>query len=191
MCYYLYKIIFLLLIISTNTRTIMSKTNHGISGTPIEPMATTTETNTIGITNEQQEQQIRECFNEWTEAWNKGDIDGYLNGYMDSSQTRYVSGKKVVRGKENIRSMLEARGGPKGILSLVELDVEVMSNCKDAICFGQYQLEMSIDSDDDDDQKKEIHMGCFTVHVSKIAINAGEDEANENQTWKIFSDHSS
>ena len=185
--YSLIKVIFLILLLSVNTTTTMSKTNNGISGPPTAS-ATNTNTNTIEITLEKQQQQIRQCFNEWTEAWNKGDSDGYLNGYMESPKTRYVSGKKVVYGKENIRSMLEARGGPKGFLSLVELAVEVMSNCKDAMCFGKYQLEVDIENDNDD-QKKEIHTGCFTVHVRKVI--EGSDEIIENHTWKIVSDHSS
>jgi ketosteroid isomerase-like protein len=122
-------------------------------------------------------EQIRQCFDCWTESWNNGDMDGYLDGYLDSPQTRYVSGKKVFRGKENIVENLKSRGGPKGVLSLLEFEVELMADCKDALCFGQYQL---VDGD-------ETHNGCFTVHVRKIV----ETEEKEGTTWKMVSDHSS
>ncbi len=124
-------------------------------------------------------QQIRECFDCWTDAWNRGDINGYLDGYLNSPKTRYVSGKKVIRGKENIVEQLKARGGPKGILSLTEFEVELMTDCRDAVCFGQYKL---IDG-------SENHAGCFTVHLRQVLRE--DDDGGDVHNWKIVSDHSS
>ncbi len=136
-------------------------------------------------------QQIRECFDCWTESWNRGDLNGYIEGYFDSPSTRYVSGKKVIIGKQNIHQLLESRGGPKGELSLVSFEVEVMSDCNDALCFGQYELKLpTSDKHQEENNNNEniIHKGCFTVHVRKISI--GQEEENKDSSWKIISDHS-
>ena len=140
-------------------------------------------------------EQIKECFNCWTKSWNQGDLNGYLTGYFDSSHTRYVSGKKVTIGKQNIRDLLKSRGGPKGILKVVSLDVGVMNDCNDAICFGQYELKLPSSKSDNDTKNSdintsdcyEIHTGCFTVHVRKLQV---EGDENDNANWKIISDHS-
>ena len=36
-------------------------------------------------------------------AWNRGDIDGYMNGYAHSGKTIFVSGDKVTRGWQTVR----------------------------------------------------------------------------------------
>ena len=111
---------------------------------------------------------IRNSFDNWTTAWNNDDIEGYLNGYANLPSVRYVSGKKIIKGKENIENLFRERGA-KGTLSLVHFESECVSE-SDAVCFGQYRLTC------DDDK----HEGCFTVHVRKI-----------EGSWKIISDHSS
>ncbi len=129
--------------------------------------------------------EISTCFQTWTNAWNEGNIVGYLDGYADSPLTRYVSGKKVINGKDNIIKMFEERGA-RGNLSLVHFESDCISE-HDAICFGQYKLVECAVKEDDRGRIKDVntgeeHMyeGCFTVHVRKL-----------QNTWKIISDHSS
>ena len=122
--------------------------------------------------------EIRTCFDKWTNAWNEGNIEGYLDGYADSPSVRYVSGKKVTKGKDNIVSLFQERGA-RGVLKLVHFESECVS-ASDAVCFGQYRLVECTGGDDGHDDIKETHEGCFTVHVRKI-----------NGSWKIISDHSS
>ncbi len=120
--------------------------------------------------------EISKSFGEWTDAWNKGDIEGYLDGYSDIPSVRYVSGKKVTKGKENIANLFRDRGA-RGRLTLVHFETDCISDL-DAVCFGQYRL-VECNNDGPDDEGK-THEGCFTVHVRKI-----------EGSWKIISDHSS
>ena len=129
------------------------------------------------------ELQIRQCFKQWTDAWNDGDLEGYSDSYLDSRHTRYVSGKHIIHGKDKIVETLKIGGSPKGDLSLVKLDIDVMSNLKDAICFGQYKLSM--------DNDEEIHEGCFTVHVRLCDGLKNNIDSSSPNPWKIISDHSS
>ncbi len=119
--------------------------------------------------------EIEICFDAWTKAWNEGNTEAYLKAYADLPSIRYVSGTTITIGKENIVKLMKTRGGAKGILSIhppSSFKIEVLPNHDDAICFGQYELELP-----NVDTKKN---GCFTIHLRKI-----ED------AWKIISDHSS
>jgi len=118
--------------------------------------------------------EIKASFDEWTKAWNVGDINGYLQCYANSTSVRYVSGKEVVVGKENISKLFEERGA-KGRLCLVHFESDCVSDT-DAVCFGKYQL---VENDSEDHEEK-VHEGCFTVHLRRI-----------EGYWKILSDHSS
>eukprot|EP00979_Chaetoceros_neogracilis_P003699 scaffold656_cov271-Chaetoceros_neogracile.AAC.9 len=125
--------------------------------------------------------EIKACFDEWTKSWNEGDINGYLQGYADSPSVRYVSGKKVVVGKDNVSKLFQERGA-SGKLSLLHFESDCVSDI-DAICFGKYQLIESDGGSSEDDHEKEkekIHEGCFTVHLRRM-----------EGFWKIISDHSS
>ena len=124
--------------------------------------------------------EIQSCFDKWAQAWNEGDINGYLDGYSDIPSVRYVSTKMVTRGKENIVKLFQERGA-KGKLSLLHLESDIIGQ-DDAICFGQYRLveECHVDGDNSGNQEEKVHEGCFTVHVRRI----------QNE-WKIISDHSS
>ena len=126
------------------------------------------------IKNSKKEIQI--SFDNWTKAWNEGNTETYLTAYADLPSTRYVSGTNVTIGKENIVQLMRERGGAKGILSIhdpsTSFHIDILPNQDDAICFGQYELELPhVDSK---------QHGCFTVHVRKL-----------EGVWKIISDHSS
>jgi len=120
------------------------------------------------------EDEIRKSFDSWTKCYNNGNLDGYLEAYADSEQTRYVSGSDVLLGKERIKELVHSRG-PQGILSLDTLQIDVITE-QNAICFGQYILQLN----NTQDKNMEYHKGCFTVHLRKL-----------NDQWKIVSDHSS
>jgi ketosteroid isomerase-like protein len=117
--------------------------------------------------------EIKACFDKWTKSWNEGDINGYLQGYADLPSVRYVGGKKVVVGKENVSKLFQERGA-RGRLSLVHFESDCVS-ATDAICFGKYRLVETISED-----QEENHEGCFTIHLRRI-----------DGSWKILSDHSS
>jgi hypothetical protein len=42
--------------------------------------------------------EIRAVMSAQVSAWNRGDIDGFMNGYARSNATEFVSGDKLTRG---------------------------------------------------------------------------------------------
>ena len=46
-------------------------------------------------------------------AWNRGDIDGYMNGYAHSGKTIFVSGDKVTRGWQTVRDRYKKKQHPR------------------------------------------------------------------------------
>ena len=47
--------------------------------------------------------QIRSILSAQQDAWNRGDIDGFMNGYARSRSTIFVSDDTVKRGWETVR----------------------------------------------------------------------------------------
>lgn len=114
---------------------------------------------------------IRTAFDGWGAAWNNGDLEGYLEGYWDSEQTRYVSNAQVVRGKAAIVAGYRSRfprSEALGTLALQHIEVEAIGE-QDALIFGVMAHTL-------DETTREV---AFTVHVRQI-----------DGTWRIVSDHS-
>lgn len=115
---------------------------------------------------------IRKVFQEGCAAWNRGDLDGYLASYWDSSKTLWVSSGSLLRGRQAIVAAYTARfstPGQMGKLTVDDLEIDVMTTT-DAIAFGRWTLV-------DDSQ---VSRGFFTVQLRRI-----ED------TWLFVVDHSS
>src|SRR5687768_9773952 len=49
------------------------------------------------------EAEIRAVMKEQVAAWNRGDIDGFMNGYARSEATEFVSGERLTRGWQTVR----------------------------------------------------------------------------------------
>ena len=137
------------------------------------------------------EAEVKAAFDKWNDAWNRGDLQGYLDAYWDSPETRYVSESLktvsfadgiVVRGKKNIdkvftdvfvrsKMMLlkeDTRKGVAGMLSLVKLQVTPAST-SNAVVFGEFKIDMT---------DSLSRTGVFTIHVRK-----------ERGLWVIVSEH--
>ena len=115
------------------------------------------------------ESEIFAAFDQWTTEWNNGNITGYLEAYLDAPYTRYVSGKTILIGRENIVSHFQNRGAV-GTLFLAKKEIDFVSETN-AQMFGEYVVKL-----DDGTEAK----GCFTVYLQKI-----------EEGWKIVYDHSS
>ena len=113
--------------------------------------------------------EVRKAFDTWTSAWNSGDVDGYLEAYENSDTVRYVSGSKIIHGKEDIVKKYKEKG-IKGQLALGNFEVDDIG-LENAIAFGEFLLTI------DENTKAK---GVFTVHVRL-----------QNGLWRIHSDHSS
>jgi uncharacterized protein (TIGR02246 family) len=125
------------------------------------------------------EQQVRDAFDMWTAAWNRGDAVGYLAAYSETA--RYVSGSHILLGKSNIsrhfllqqKKDTHSMSSGTATLSLNALEVELLG-AEDALAFGQFQLLNK------KEEKRILSSGVFTVHLRRI-----------DGAWKIQSDHSS
>jgi len=106
------------------------------------------------------------------DAWNRGDIAGYMDGYERSPKTVFVSGDSVTHGWQTVLEHYQKSYNSRekmGELSFT--DLEITPNGKDeAIVIGSWRLKRAND---------EPH-GKFTLIFRRT--KAG---------WKIVHDHTS
>lgn len=92
----------------------------------------------MGTTQDTIAQAVRAAFEAWGDAWNSGDIDGYLAGYWDSPATRWVRAGNIVRGKQAITQAYKA-GFPTpeslGQIEMLHFEMDVIGD-QDALVFG-------------------------------------------------------
>jgi uncharacterized protein (TIGR02246 family) len=107
-----------------------------------------------------------------SDAWNRGDIEGYMDGYARSADTIFISGDNITRGwqtvleryKKNYNSLEKM-----GTLVFSELEINVLTNDA-AVVSGRWHLQRA---------KDEPH-GRFTLIFRKT-----------KQGWRIVHDHTS
>ena len=105
-------------------------------------------------------------------AWNRGDIEGYMDGYDRSPNTEFVGGDSISRGWQTVLDRYKRNYNSRekmGTLTFSDLEITVLS--KDAaLVLGRWRLNRAND---------EPH-GTFTLLFRKT--KAG---------WRIVHDHSS
>ena len=106
------------------------------------------------------------------DAWNRGDIEGYMDGYDRSPKTEFVGGDDINRGWQTVLDRYKRKYDTRekmGTLTFSEIDIRLLS--KDAaLVLGRWRLKRTSD---------EPH-GTFTLLFRKT--KAG---------WRIVHDHSS
>ena len=106
------------------------------------------------------------------EAWNEGDVEGFMDGYVRSEELRFTSGGEVRRGWRNTleryRQTYPDRAA-MGTLAFEELDVRVLSEHA-ANVFGRFRLTREADAP----------TGLFTLHFER-----------HGERWLIVADHTS
>jgi len=118
------------------------------------------------------EADIRATLARQDAAWNRGDIEGFMEDYLKSEALRFASGGKISRGWQATIDGYKARYPDKaamGRLSFSDLEIDVFSH-NDALVFGRWSLVRAADRPG----------GLFTLHM----VNHGDG-------WKIASDHTS
>jgi len=81
-------------------------------------------------------------------AWNRGDIEGFMDGYERSETTTFVSGDEITRGWQTVLDRYKQRySSPEkmGTLSFSELDIQTISPSY-ALADGRWQLNRAGDS---------------------------------------------
>jgi beta-aspartyl-peptidase (threonine type) len=81
------------------------------------------------------------------EAWNRGDIDGFMNGYWRSEKTIFVSGDEVSRGWQKVLDRYKKRYSDRakmGALTFSDLEISPMSD-DSAVVLGSWKLKRAND----------------------------------------------
>jgi ketosteroid isomerase-like protein len=118
------------------------------------------------------EAAIRAVLDAQAAAWNRGDLEGYMDGYDRSPNTEFVGGDTINRGWQAVLDRYKKSYNSRekmGVLTFSELEITVLS--KDAaLVLGRWRLKRAND---------EPH-GTFSLLFRKT--KAG---------WRIVHDHSS
>jgi len=115
---------------------------------------------------------VRAVMEAQSQAWNRGDIEGYMAGYERSQNTVFVSGDDVTRGWQPVLDRYKKKYDSRekmGTLTFSDLEVTPIGNDA-AVVLGRWHLKRAND---------EPH-GRFTLLFRKT-----------KQGWKIVHDHSS
>ncbi|MFL6334473.1 MAG: YybH family protein [Pyrinomonadaceae bacterium] len=105
-------------------------------------------------------------------AWNRGDVDGYMEGYAKENGTTFVSGDTLTRGWQTVHDRYQARYDTRekmGTLAFSELEFKPLSEFY-LMATGRWQLTRAGDTPH----------GRFTLIFRRT--NAG---------WRIVHDHTS
>jgi uncharacterized protein (TIGR02246 family) len=116
--------------------------------------------------------EIRAVIEAQQQAWNRGDIDAFMNGYARTESTTFVSEDTVRRGWETVRARYHEKYSERakmGTLSFSELEINMLSN-DSAVVLGRWRLQRAND---------QPH-GRFTLIFRRA-----------NDGWKIVHDHTS
>jgi uncharacterized protein (TIGR02246 family) len=116
--------------------------------------------------------EIQSVLREQQQAWNRGDIDGFMNGYARSPSTVFVSGDEARRGWETVRERYRQKYSDHSKMgTLTFSDVEITPLSADAaVVLGRWRLERANDEP----------RGRFTLIFKRLP-----------EGWRIVHDHTS
>jgi ketosteroid isomerase-like protein len=115
---------------------------------------------------------VRAVIEAQREAWNRGDIEGYMAGYDRSPDTVFVSGDNVTHGWQTVLDHYKKSYDSRekmGVLTFSDLEITPLGKDAAAV-LGRWHLQRA---------KDEPH-GRFTLIFRKT-----------KQGWKIVHDHTS
>ena len=115
---------------------------------------------------------IRAVLDSQRDAWNRGDVEGYMDGYKRSEETVLVSGESVTRGWQTVTDRYKKNyNTPEkmGTLTFSDLEITLLGNAA-AVVLGRWHLKRISD---------EPH-GRFTLVFRRT-----------KKGWKIIHDHTS
>jgi len=116
--------------------------------------------------------EIRAVLRAQQEAWNRGDIDSFMNGYARADTTVFVSGDEVMRGWQTVRDRYLKKYSDRakmGTLTFSDLEIEQLGP-DSAVALGRWALKRANDSPH----------GRFTLILRKTPDG-----------WRIVHDHTS
>ena len=116
--------------------------------------------------------EIQSVFTAQQDAWNRGDIDAFMNGYAQSASTVFVSGDEVTRGWDTVRERYRKKYSDRtkmGTLTFSEIEVTPLS-ADSAVVLGRWRLQRANDHPH----------GRFTLVFKRLP-----------EGWRIILDHTS
>ena len=116
--------------------------------------------------------EIRVVMSAQVAAWNRGDIDGFMEGYARSDATEFVAGDKITRGWQTVRDRYRKKYDSRekmGRLMFSNIEVTLLSG-DSAIVLGRWQLVRQADKPH----------GIFTLLFRRTPAG-----------WRIVHDHTS
>ena len=117
-------------------------------------------------------EEIRKVMDEQAAAWNRGDIEGFMQGYWRSDDLVFVSGTNVTRGwqptLDRYKKSYDSRE-KMGTLSFSGLEINVLSE-DSAYVLGNWSLKRENDEPN----------GKFTLIFRKF-----------KEGWRVVHDHTS
>ena len=116
--------------------------------------------------------QIRSVLRAQQDAWNRGDIDGFMNGYARSKSTIFISEDTLRRGWETVRDRYRKKYSDRtkmGTLTFSDLEITPLS-LDSAMVLGRWRLKRTNDRPH----------GRFTLIFRKTGDG-----------WRIVLDHTS
>jgi ketosteroid isomerase-like protein len=105
-------------------------------------------------------------------AWNRGDVDAFMNGYAHSRTIVFVSGDMLTRGWQTVRDRYKkkyATAQQMGQLKFSDLEITPLGNDA-AVALGRWELE----------RKADHPHGRFTLIFRRTP-----------EGWRIVHDHTS
>jgi uncharacterized protein (TIGR02246 family) len=115
---------------------------------------------------------VRTVLDAQRDAWNRGDIEGYMDGYARSADITFVSGDTITRGWQTVHDRYQKNYDSRekmGTLTFSDLETSVLSNDA-AVTIGRWHLQRAND---------QPH-GRFTLVFGRT-----------RQGWRIIHDHTS
>src|SRR5438552_1729970 len=116
---------------------------------------------------------VQRVLDDQAAAWNKGDLVGFMKGYLEADDLTFFSGNKKTKGwkatLERYQKNYQADGKEMGKLTFEELSIEMLG-ADHALVRGRYRLQL----------KGETPTGIFTLVLRKTAAG-----------WRIVHDHTS
>ena len=125
-----------------------------------------------GTTRGAETDPIRAVLEAQAVAWNRGDIDGFMEGYARSPKTTFVSGNEVRRGWQTVRDRYAKKYDSRekmGTLTFSGVEITRLGD-DTAIALGSWSLQGK------DDQPH----GKFTLLFRRLP-----------EGWRIVMDHTS
>ena len=116
--------------------------------------------------------EIQSVLTAQQDAWNRGDIAAFMNGYARSASTVFVSPDEVSRGWETVRDRYRVKYSDRtkmGTLSFSEIEVTMLSPDA-AVVLGRWRLKRTNDQP----------QGRFTLIFKRLP-----------EGWRIVHDHTS